>query len=243
MTLLICPVRPGEYNEQLRHAVRSWEKNLLLPDGLELMIVGHQPEWIEADYHVSGNYYDTSTANVWDNIWRGAHAAHIRGYEEVIVMNDDFFCVKPVNSVPVWRRNKTLQEHIDMFPAWKSMWFPRSLDLTASCLSEAGFPHPASYDLHRPLFCAPSDLIRAMSKWSGGLDGDIPQWRTLYGVINEVEAEPVDDVKLGVSTSVTEGSDWVSTSPSSWMRDGRRIAGMFPEPSRWEARALYRDLF
>lgn len=50
--LLICPVRPGDRNEELRYALRSWEANLLLPGGLELLVVGHCPPWLQPDQFV-----------------------------------------------------------------------------------------------------------------------------------------------------------------------------------------------
>ncbi len=41
--LLICPVRPGDSNEELRYAARSWETNLHLGSDLRLMTVGYKP--------------------------------------------------------------------------------------------------------------------------------------------------------------------------------------------------------
>jgi hypothetical protein len=140
----------------------------------------------------------------------------------------------PVLQVPVFKRNKTLAEHINMFPQYRTMWFPRSLALTASWLAGEGYPHPDSYEVHRPLLASPRGMIQAMRRWTGGLSGDIPQWRTAYGVLNEVEAVPVDDVKLGISSSVAAGSPWISTSDSSWRKFGRPIMQRFQKPSRWE---------
>ena len=38
MTLLICPVRPGDDNPELRYALRSWQTNLVVPD-MYLMVI------------------------------------------------------------------------------------------------------------------------------------------------------------------------------------------------------------
>lgn len=234
--LIICPVRPGDANEELRYALRSWEQNLLLDTPLELMVVGHAPPWLAPDHHVSGNLHDDARTCVWDNVLRGSRAASkfFVPPKTAIYMNDDFFCLDPVIQMPVYRRNKTLAEHLAMYPQFENQWFPQSLALTASWLSEAGFPHPDSYDLHRPLLASPRGMIEAMSRWEGDITGLLPQWRTVYGVLNQVEAIPVDDVKLGVPTSVVQGSPWVSTSDITWRKYGRNIAARFQKPSRWE---------
>lgn len=228
--LLICPVRPGE-NEELRYALRSWQTNLV--DDLHLLVVGDKPDWLNPDEFVSGNSHDQAPANVFDNIYLGAAAAVLNNADEAIVMNDDFFCMDPTPGVVPVRRNLTLAQHANLYPQYRHLWWCRSLDLTASWLSEAGFPHPWSYEVHRPLLCSPAALLSALSKWEGGLEGDIPQWRTMYGVLNHVEAHPVEDVKLGVP-GVAAHSAWVSTADETWPTYGRAIAQRFPTPSRWE---------
>lgn len=230
---LICPVRPGDVNEELRHALRSWETNLILPDGLKLMTVGHRPEWLEPDVHVPGNRHKSAPLAVFDNVILGAQAAVDRGAEEVLYMNDDFFCLDPVGAVLPVRRNCTLAEHIGKFPKNAGLWWPLSLRVTASWLAEQGFPHPDSYEVHRPLLARPEDMLSALSKWDKGLEGPLPQWRTVYGTLNKVDAYPVKDAKLsGKQTGV--GTPWISTSDETWRRYAPAIRKRFQKPSRWE---------
>jgi hypothetical protein len=233
VTLLICPVRPGDNNEELRFALRSWETNLVPSEWLRLMVVGDKPDWLLPDEFVPGNRQGSANANIFDNVMLGADAAVVGGNDEAIYMNDDFFCLDPVPGVLPVRRNMTLAQHIDLYPQYRGMWWVRSLDLTASWLSGQGFPSPWSYEVHRPLICKPADMLSALSKWDGGLEGDIPQWRTLYGTINEVEAYPVQDVKAN-SPGSTSHSAWFSTSDSSWNKHARHITPRFQKPSRWE---------
>lgn len=230
--MLICPVRPGDQNEELRYAMRSWETNLLYPDGLELVTVGYKPAWVNPDHHLDGNNYPSVPAAVWDNIMIGSEYA-ARVDDEVIYMNDDFFCMDPMSSILPVKRNMNLAQHCALFPNQVNLWWPRSLALTASWLSEAGFPHPDSYEVHRPLLGSPRGMISALSKWVGPMDGDIPQWRTIYGVLNEVKAYPVSDVKLGPKVTGI-GSPWISTSDASWRKWRQAIAKRFQKPSRWE---------
>lgn len=232
MTLLICPVRPGDKNEELRFALRSWETNLILPD-LELLVVGYLPSWLKPDLFVPGNHHKSMPLAVFDNVRLGAE--HVGpGWGEVIYMNDDFFCLDPVGAVLPVKRNQTLAEHIAMTPNGSGLWWPRSLRLTASWLSEEGYPSPDSYEVHRPLVADAGGMLEALDRWPWTSMADtVPQWRTIYGVLNEIEAYPVQDAKLG-SRQTGVGTPWVSTSDSSWRLHRAEIAKRFQKPSRWE---------
>lgn len=233
MTTLILPVRPGDENEELRYALRSWQQNLLLPSGHDLVTVGYRPKWLVPDHHIEGNRYPSIQNAVWDNVVRGSEFAAGRGDETVIYMNDDFFCMDPMESVLPVRRNLTLAEHCALFPNQGGLWWARSLALTASFLSGLGFPHPDSYEVHRPLLGSPEHMLVALAEWDGGMAENIPQWRTVYGVTQGVEAHPVPDVKLGPKASGI-GSPWISTSDLSWRKWQRAISDRFQKPSRWE---------
>lgn len=233
--LLICPVRPGDSNEELRYAMRSWETNLILkPEALSLMIVGHCPSWANPDYFVEGNRHRSLPFAVFDNVRLGAEMATRLSYgREAVYMNDDFFCMDPVGAILPVRRNATLEQHIAQFPPGAGLWWPKSLALTASYLAEAGFPRPWSYEVHRPLLCSPEDMFETLSRWDLTSGDTVPQWRTMYGVLNEVEAYPVFDAKLGIR-SPGIGTPWVSTSDESWRRYGVDIKKRFQKTSRWE---------
>lgn len=235
--LLICPVRPGDTNEELRFALRSWEENLLYPDGLELMTVGYCPTWLKPDVHRSGNRYKSMPLAVFDNVLLGAEDAMSQCHEEVLYMNDDFFCLDPMESVLPVRRNCTLAQHIESFPGNAGLWWPRSLRLTASWLASEGFPHPDSYEVHRPLLATPAGMYQALTRWvdsdTDSMKGDVPQWRTVYGTLNKVDAYPVKDAKLGLHATGI-GTPWLSTSDQSWRRHAPSIKKRFQKPSRWE---------
>lgn len=233
MTLLICPIRPGDQNEEMRYAMRSWQANLHLASDLELLTVGYKPNWLNPDQHIEGNRYVSMPLAVFDNVLLGARWAFEKGYEEVVFMNDDFFCLDPVGSILPVKRNCTLAEQIAQFPANASTWWPRSLRMTADWLAGEGFPHPDSYEVHRPLFCKPRAMLETLSRWPQPLGDMVPQWRTVYGVLNKVDAYPVVDAKLS-PRSPGFGTPWVSTSDLSWRRYAPEIKRRFQKPSRWE---------
>lgn len=236
MTVLICPVRPGDRNEELRFAIRSWETNLVLPDGLELWTVGHKPTWLSPDRHIDGNRQKSMPLAVFDNIFLSAEAAAADGLEGVVYMNDDFFCLDPVGAVVPVRRNATLREQVAHFPENTSLWWPSSLRATLSWLESKGYTDPDSYETHRPLPARPEQMLSALTGWlddNSGLASPVVQWRTAYGVLNGVDAHPVKDVKLGAKFKGL-GTPWVSTSDESWRIYGRTLANRFQKPSRWE---------
>lgn len=236
MTLLICPVRPGDSNEELRFAMRSWEQNLVLPD-LRLMTVGYKPAWLEPDWHVDGNRFDSVALAVWDNVRLGTAEAVQFGVDSAVYMNDDFFCMDPVGSVLPVKRDINLAQHVGLFPKGASSWWSRSLDLTASWLASEGFPHPDSYEVHRPLLASPGEMLEALSRWREGVEhwttDMVPQWRTVYGTLAKVDAYPVVDAKLSMKATGF-GTPWVSTSDQSWRRYASIMRSRFQKPSRWE---------
>jgi hypothetical protein len=231
--LLICPVRPGDTNEELRYALRSWETNLILGEPHTLLVVGHRPKWLTPDEFVPGNKYKSAPLAVFDNILRASRWV-AEDVEDALYMNDDFFCLDPVGAVLPVRRNCSLADHIAMFPENSALWWPRSLRLTASWLAGEGFPHPDSYEVHRPLPAPPSAMFEALSRWDGGMEGSVPQWRTVYGTLNKIDAYPVVDAKLGLKASGV-GTPWVSTSDQTWRRYMVNMQRRFQKPSRWES--------
>jgi hypothetical protein len=236
VTLLICPIRPGDNNEELRYAMRSWDKNLILGSDLVLLTVGYKPTWVKPDHHIEGNRHASMPLAVWDNILLGTEEAIRLGHgnKEALYMNDDFFCLDPVGCVLPVKRNVKLAKQFASYPENTSHWWPKSLRLTASWLAEQGFPDCDSYEAHRPLSARPSAMYEALLRWDGGTQGALPQWRTVYGVLNEVEAYPIHDAKMGLTRASGVGTPWISTSDQSWRRYAPSIKKRFPETSRWE---------
>ena len=239
MTVLICPVRKGDSNEELRYAIRSWETNLILETGLQLWTVGYCPTWLNPDRHIEGNAYESMPHAVFDNVLTAAVVADDEGEDEVVFMNDDFFCLDPVGELLPVKRDVSLRSQLSTFPHGVGTWWPRSLLATLDYLAEQGFEDPDSFELHRPLVANPRVMAEVLGAWvdSAGYhleDIDtVPQWRTVYGVMGKVEAYPARDAKLSAKQRGV-GTPWVSTSDQSWRVYSASIRKRFQKPSRWE---------
>ena len=87
--------RPGE-NEELRYSIRSVEANL--PSG-EIWVVGGKPSWYSGNYipvdQVAGKQNDAIK-----NLFTIVESDKIQ--ENFVLMNDDFFVVKPVSKIKIY---------------------------------------------------------------------------------------------------------------------------------------------
>lgn len=232
---LLLPVRDGIENMELLYALRSWEKNLHIPD-LELIVVGNVlPRWLKPDDIIIGNMWGTSQRNVYHNIKTGC--AELAKEDEIIVMNDDFFVLDPVREIiPTYR--STLAHHIRKSPG--QSWWSESLRNTAAYIEKVGgVAEPLSYDLHRPCTVIPRHMELILSRAEDFSPQNPPQWRTLYGNLHShwKDAVQARDAKAVRATSIPIGVPFVSTDDQKWRQYwGRVISPLFPEPSRWEIR-------
>lgn len=242
-SILLCPVRPGDDNEELRYSLRSWETNLLPGVEKHLIIVGYCPSWLRPDHFIKGNTVPEMDRVVFENVLLGAsYVTAEHGAREVIVMNDDMFCLDPVTDVPKVRRNITLREHVSTVP--RTTWWGRSLKSTVALAEAWGVEEPQSYEVHRPLVAdsallwgALLEAVAAMQS-EGSLRGQpYPQWRTVYGMSfdgHDDEYIPVRDVKVLGTRKPRVGSPWLSTDEVSWKYLSSAIRKRFQNPSRWE---------
>lgn len=230
MTLLILPLGV-DTSPELLYALRSWEANLDLPGGLELLTVGGKPEWLDSDIHVPGTRHLMPAAGVLGNVRLGAAAALAAGHTEAVVMNDDFFCMKPTTAIDTVRRAESLADQIAALPANGTVWWTQSLIRTKEWLADEGHTDPHSYEVHRPFAIDTAAMVSALDRLSDEMAAPTPQWRTVYGVLNAVEARPVPDALLSVADLTDR---WISTDSRDWWKHGSTLINMFSTPSRWE---------
>lgn len=227
---IVCPCRPGDVNEELRLAIRSWQTNLTFD---RIWIVGHKPSWLTNVEFIPGNRCTSGHANVYDNIRLASEHPDIS--DHFLAMNDDFFVTAPVIDIKTFYRC-TLDEHLNIPRVKRGGWWKDSLETTRVCLQAHGIAEPLSYELHVPLPVDKAAMAQTLEQFQYVTPDNPPQWRTLYGAMNHIGGKQRADVKAYHGGTI--GQPHHSTTPRSFPAYADELAEMFPEPSRYEQRYL-----
>lgn len=233
---IVYPYRGTDDDNEFRYSLRSL---MNIPHGT-VWIVGDCPTWVQGVKHLR-------SANRWSSRFRNA-LMHVKTAceqpdlaDRFILMNDDFFILKPMQRIPVFHLGPTEQAHPLQVPTQRrrraNPW-RRGIWETTRLLQSWGIPDPVSYELHIPMeidrdiMC--STLNRALSESSSM---DIQQ-RTLYGNVAGIGGDRLNtDVKVGGTGVRSLPPMFVSTSNRSFYRGhvGQQIRRLFPNRSPYES--------
>ena len=178
---LVYICRDGE-NEELRYSIRSAVKNL--PHD-KIWVVGGKPDWY------TGNYIEVDQSRAKYTNARNSLKA-ICDSEEVsesfILMNDDFYIINKVESVPYMYAG-TLDDKIkqreDIF---NGNTYTTLLRNTLGYLSRKKIKVALDYELHVPMVMEKRKLNKVLRP--SGL------WRSVYGNVFNVGGVKIRDVKV-----------------------------------------------
>lgn len=224
---LVYVCRDGD-NEELRYSLRSIEKNF---PGNRVWLVGYRPSWYDGLFM---SVPDTSTK--FENI-RLAMVAICNNpeiSEDFILMNDDFFLIKPIdewktynggllsNKIARYRRINPVSTYLIL------------LKKTLRHLKQMGIHNPLDYDIHVPMIFNKNKLLEIAYLQL--------KPRSLYGNIHQIASETITDVKRYASDSymnplsyTSNEYPFISTEDRSFDIVKEEILGeMFPEPSKYE---------
>jgi hypothetical protein len=228
---ILIPVRPGDTNEELRFSLRSLHTNY--PELDTIWIVGHKPNWLTNVQYIPGNSSDNRPRPVY--VYRNILAAcqHPDTPPKLTITNDDIYITASITSIPVGYR-KTLQQHLNE-PRLKSRlqdsWWARSLRTTLHCLKDAGYNDPLSYELHIPITVNKEVMADTLQRFAHITPDNPPQWRTLYGVINNIGGQQIPDCKAHRGPIQIP---FHSTDDTSFRRYAPQFAKKWPTPSPYE---------
>lgn len=222
----IC--RKGE-NEELRYSIRSLVKNL--PDA-RVWLVGYKPSWY------TGNFIpvkDTSTK--FNNIHNALKviANHPEISDDFVLMNDDFFILKPMSEIPVTHGGLLIDKIREYYRLSPSSYYAHLLSKANTFLINHGIYEALDYDLHMPMPINKTNLIKTISY------KHMP--RSVYGNLNNVGGIKKDDVKAYSgnsrlserSISLNDDAVFLSTEDDSFENTHKEtLQKMFPEPSQYE---------
>jgi len=225
---IVVPVREGAANAQLRYALRSWAAHL---PHRRVWIVGYRPPWVSNVRHIptrqAGTKYQNTTAAM------RAACEHPEVSDTFLYCNDDFFVMRPVESMPVLHRGPV--RDVERYYASRGNGhYLRGLRETRDLLVRLGHPDPVSYELHVPMPVQKAGMLHALEV---GRALDVVHKRTLYGVLNGIGGDYLQDVKvMRRSPLFDRDATYLSTMPDSFTNGavGAHIRRMFTRPCRYE---------
>ncbi len=179
----IC--KDGE-NEELRYSIRSVLYNFL---GANIWVVGGKPDWYAGNYieviQNKKNKYENATNNLI------ALCNNNSISNNFILMNDDFFIVKPIKKVEyyhggsMYERIAEYEKHMGISP------YIKKLKMTYKHLIRMNIREPLDYALHIPMPMEKDKLLYLLSTHR------YPHsWRSLYGNYYKVGGIEIKDVKV-----------------------------------------------
>jgi hypothetical protein len=178
---LVYICRNGE-NEELRYSIRSAVKNL--PHD-KIWVVGGKPDWYTGNY-IQVNQTRSKYSNARNNL--KAICASNEISESFILMNDDFYIINKVDSVP-YMYSGTLDERIqvreDLFTGNS---YTGLLRQTLNAIFRKTKTTVLDYELHVPMIMEKKKLSKVLML--SGL------WRSVYGNTFNVGGIKIRDVKV-----------------------------------------------
>jgi hypothetical protein len=223
----IC--KSGE-NEELRYSIRSVVNSF---PNAKIWLVGGKPDWYVGDHiYVEQNHH--KYANAINNLLALCNSSEISN--EFVLMNDDFFIIKKINSIDKFY-NGSLSEKVDKYvKITGSSLYIKKLMLTNTRLIEHGIQKPYDYELHIPMVMERDKLLPIIKKYPNCL------WRSMYGNLHSVGGKQMEDVKvytntrhLARSNEITENSVFLSTEDQAFnMMLDKVLLKLFPTKSKYE---------
>jgi hypothetical protein len=178
---LVYICRDGD-NEELRYSIRSAVKNL--PHD-KVWVVGGKPDWYIGNY-IKVSQDGPKYGNARNNLRAICNSEDIS--ESFILMNDDFYIINKVSSVP-YMYSGTLDDKIShREDAFSGNSYTTLLRKTLGFLSNKKIKTILDYELHVPMVMEKKKLAKII-KLSG-------LWRSVYGNMFDVGGIKIRDVKV-----------------------------------------------
>lgn len=219
--IYVC--RPGD-NEELRYSIRSTVKNL--PEG-RIWVIGSKPDWYVGNF-IPVNQRSDAYSSVRENLATVCNSKEIS--EDIVLMNDDFFTLKSLDSVPTMHGGPLINKVWKRESISPNTGYTRMLRTTLSDIQRLGIKDSLDYELHVPMTMTKSGLLKAL-RYRG-------LWRSIYGNLNNVGGSQMDDVKVyGLSQHLSvrkiniEDETFISTDDKSFASIKDKLDILFPEPT------------
>ena len=161
-----------------------------------------------------------------------------RLYKEFILMNDDFFILKPIKE-PVKELNLCrglIKEVIAEMRERNNccLTYLAQMRETEQFLLNLGYKQPLSYELHIPMVMDKEKVLGLFSR-NYIHNAVTSHKRSIYGNVYLRDSKEIKDVKVYANMFLPLGSDkFLSTEDMSWPRVSTYIKRLFPSKSPYE---------
>jgi hypothetical protein len=224
---IVYVCRPGD-NEELRYSIRSVVKNI--PHN-NLWLVGNKPKWY------SGKFLSVpDKSSRYENIRNAIESVSINSdiSEDFLLMNDDFFILKPLTGIPVFHGGLLIDKINNHISLTGTNSYVRMLNNTHRFLLKYGIKDPLDYDIHVPMKMNKTNLSKIIHK------KHFP--RSMYGNIFNIGGTEIKDVKIYPSTSnlypksysIDSSTTYLSTLDSSFEGVFGLLQDMFRDKAEYE---------
>lgn len=179
-------------NEELKYSIRSVIKNCSVND---IWVVGGKPDWYTGNY-ISVNQRYSKYKNAYNNFKTICNTSEIP--DDFILMNDDFFIVKPINKISSYYSG-TLEEKINSYETvlGRSSYINR-LKITQDKLMQMGFAKPLNYEIHVPMQMSKNNFDSILRMNHNFL------YRSIYGNTFNNDSLEMRDVKVYQSENFSQ---------------------------------------
>lgn len=186
-------VKLSDDNEELKYSLRSL-KNL---KHSKVFIVGHKPKWINSNVVYIKTIQLKGQDNKYRNIKNNLFAAisDERLSDDFVLMNDDFFIMKPTKQIRNFYRLKPLEHYLRLYEkATPDAVYLQVIKDAIILLNSWGIYDLKSYDLHIPMafnkkkFLALSEKMPKSATYS--------HIRSIYGNYYHIGGRAVQDAKI-----------------------------------------------
>lgn len=224
---VVYTCRPGK-NEELRYSIRSVEKNASFIKNI--WVVGGKPDWYSGKF-IEIPQISNAFQNVRMNLKTVIDTQEIS--EDFVFMNDDFFIINKIDSVPTYYNGLLEDRSIRHRELAGANYYSNFLAKSDQALRRYGIKKPLNYELHLPIVFNKAMLSETIDKQFS--------IRSCYGNIHNIGGEDIKDVKIYTSprfvedsSSIDNGTPFVSTDDESFKSMGNIIKDMFPGKSSYE---------
>lgn len=223
MSDLLYPLSRSGDGEELRYSLRSAVANL--PHDRVFIVGPRLPRWAKGLEHIPTR---EGTAK-WRNLVEAMRTACAQADlgPDVVYMNDDFFVMEPLDTVPA--------EHRGPLQGFGTSGYAALFGTTDRVLRELNFTGSLrSYELHTPFAFRRGLMSKALEMVVDRRE--VIHLRSLYGNVWGIGGEQVADVKIRSRSQSLPAGPFVSTNSTSWRGlTGATIRATFTEPSPYEA--------